>query len=130
MDRSPYHIGFSTLDRETTLDDLAVRGTVPPWLSGTLVRTAPAKFEVGDRGYNHWFDGLAMLHKFASEVVAYTETRMPIRFDPDTLNTLGGYGYDERIKGPISTAHPHLDHARGRHYTYVLEFGWRSNYPK
>ena len=27
--------------------------------------TGPAKFEVGDKKYNHWFDGLAMLHKFA-----------------------------------------------------------------
>ena len=139
---------------------------VPPWLTGTLLRTAPAKFEVGDRSYNHWFDGLAMLHKFAftggrvayanrylrsrsyleatatgkisrgefatdpcrtlfqrvaawfspkftdncnvsvnklaDEVVAYTETRMPIRFDPVMLNTLGVYNYDERIKGPVS----------------------------
>ena len=65
MVRSPYHLGFCTLDRETSLDDLPVRGTVPPWLTGTLVRTAPAKFEVGDQSYNHWFDGLAMLHKFA-----------------------------------------------------------------
>jgi carotenoid cleavage dioxygenase-like enzyme len=68
------------------------------------------------------------VNKLASEVVAYTETRMPIRFDPATLNTLGGYDYDERIKGPVSTAHPHLDHGRGCHYNYVLEFGWRSNY--
>jgi beta,beta-carotene 9',10'-dioxygenase len=196
MNRSPYHLGFCTLDSETGLDDLPVRGTVPSWLTGTLVRTAPAKFEVGDRAYNHWFDGLAMLHKFAfaagrvsyanrylrsrsyleatatgrisrgefatdpcwtlfqrvaawfspkltdncnvsvnklaGEVVAYTETRMPIRFDPDTLDTLGGYAYDERIKGPVSTAHPHLDHARGRHYTYVLEpfirnYEWEPN---
>jgi carotenoid cleavage dioxygenase-like enzyme len=192
MNRSPYYLGFCTLDRETSLDDLPVRGTVPPWLTGTLVRTAPAKFEVGDRGYKHWFDGLAMLHKFAftagrvsyanrylrsqsyleamatgrisrgefatdpcrtlfqrvaawfspkltdncnvsvnklvDEVVAYTETRMPIRFDLDTLNTLGGYAYDERIKGPVSTAHPHFDYVRGRHYTYLLEFGRSSKY--
>ena len=149
MNRSPYHLGFCTLDRETSLDDLPVRGTIPPWLTGTLLRTAPAKFEVGERGYNHWFDGLAMLHKFAftggrvgyanrylrsrsyleamatgrisrgefatdpcrtlfqrvvawfspkftdncnvsvnklaDEIVAYTETRMPIRFDPVTF---------------------------------------------
>jgi beta,beta-carotene 9',10'-dioxygenase len=190
--KAPYHLGFSTLDREISLEDLPVRGTVPTWLTGTLLRTAPAKFEVGNRGYNHWFDGLAMLHKFAfaagrvayanrylrsqsyleamakgsisrgefatdpcrtlfqrvaawfspkftdncnvsvnklaDEVVAYIETRMPIRFDPDTLNTLGLYQYDERIKGPVSTAHPHLDHARNRHYNYVLDFGRRSTY--
>ena len=53
---------------------------------------------------------------------------MPIRFDPDTLNTLGEYDYDEQIKGSVSIAHPHLDHARGRHYTYLLEFGRKSKY--
>jgi beta,beta-carotene 9',10'-dioxygenase len=53
---------------------------------------------------------------------------MPIRFDPVTLNTLGRYDYDERIKGPVSIAHPRLDHASDRHYTYSLEFGRRSKY--
>jgi carotenoid cleavage dioxygenase-like enzyme len=53
---------------------------------------------------------------------------MPIRFDPDTLNTLGEYDYDEQIKGSVSIAHPHLDHARARHYTYLLEFGRKSKY--
>jgi carotenoid cleavage dioxygenase-like enzyme len=52
--RSPYHLGFSTLETETSLDNLPVRGTVPPWLTGTLVRTGPAKFEVGDQRYHHW----------------------------------------------------------------------------
>jgi beta,beta-carotene 9',10'-dioxygenase len=75
MNRSPYHLGFCTLGRQTKVDDLPVRGTVPPWLTGTLLRTAPAKFEVGEQGYNHWFDGLAMLHKFASRATAY---RTPI----------------------------------------------------
>jgi beta,beta-carotene 9',10'-dioxygenase len=37
----------------------------PSWLQGVLLRTGPAKFEVGDEAYNHWFDGLAMLHRFA-----------------------------------------------------------------
>src|SRR5262249_14750246 len=62
------------------------------------------------------------------QVVALTETRLPIRFDPDTLDTLGGFEYDARIKGPVSIAHPHLDRARGRLYSYMLEFGWTSRY--
>ena len=192
MNQSSYSLGFRTLDKETSADELPVRGAVPPWLTGTLVRVGPAKFEVGGRAYNHWFDGLAMLHKFAftagrvsyanrylrsrayreatesgtisrgefatdpcrtlfqrvaaffspkltdncnvnvarlaGRVVALTETRLPIRFDPDTLETLGGFGYDARIKGPVSTAHPHHDRARGRHYSYLLEFGWKSRY--
>ena len=61
--RSPYYLGYKT-NFETSLE-LPVRGSVPAWLTGTLVRTGPARFEVGDKKYNHWFDGLAMLHKFA-----------------------------------------------------------------
>jgi len=192
MSRSPYYLGFTTLASETTVEELPVRGTVPAWLTGTLVRTGPARFEVGDRKYNHWFDGLAMLHKFAfgggrvsyanrylrsrayqeamakgkitlgefatdpcrslfqrvasffspkltdnccvniaswaDAVVALTETRLPVRFHPDTLATIGVSEYDRQIKGPVSTAHPHFDHARGRHYSYVLDFGRRSEY--
>src|SRR5829696_2685905 len=60
----PYHLGFVSLDRETEIDSLPARGDVPAWLNGTLLRTGPCKFEVGDRSYNHWFDGLAMLHRF------------------------------------------------------------------
>jgi beta,beta-carotene 9',10'-dioxygenase len=66
------------------------------------------------------------VNTWAGEVVASTETRMPMRFDPDTLNALGGYGDDERIKGPVSSAHPDLDRARGRHHTYALACGRRS----
>jgi beta,beta-carotene 9',10'-dioxygenase len=57
-------LGFTTLQRETTIDELPVHGELPPWLSGSLLRTGPAKFEVGDRQMRHWFDGLAMLHRF------------------------------------------------------------------
>ena len=38
---------------------------MPPWLQGSLIRTGPAKWEVGERTMNHWFDGLAMLHRFS-----------------------------------------------------------------
>jgi beta,beta-carotene 9',10'-dioxygenase len=192
MSRSPYYLGFTTLASETSVEELPVRGVVPAWLTGTLVRNGPAKFEVDGKKYNHWFDGLAMLHKFAfasghvsyanrylrsrayeeamakgtisqrefatdpcrslfqrvaswffpkftdngsvniaklaDAVVALTETRLPVRFDPDTLATLGVREYDRQSPGPLSTAHPHFDHARRRHYNYVLDFGWRSKY--
>ena len=153
MSQSQYSLGFTTLASETSIEDLPIRGTVPTWLTGMLIRTGPARFEVGDQQYNHWFDGLAMLHKYtfaagqvsyvncylhsqayeeamaegtisrrefatdpcrtlfqrvvswfspkltdngavniaqwADAVVALTESRLPVRFDPDTLATLG-----------------------------------------
>lgn len=60
-----FKLGFSTLNEEITLGNLLVKGNIPSWLSGTLIRNGPAKFEVGEQRFRHWFDGLAMLHKFS-----------------------------------------------------------------
>ncbi|HEX3324850.1 MAG TPA: carotenoid oxygenase family protein, partial [Solirubrobacterales bacterium] len=58
-------LGFRSLEEEVVLDKLAVEGEMPPWLSGSLLRNGPAKFEVGEQQMRHWFDGLAMLHRFS-----------------------------------------------------------------
>src|SRR5256885_2107858 len=60
-----YGLGFQTLEQETTIERLEVEGSLPPWLAGTLLRTGPGRFEIGERTLNHWFDGLAMLHRFS-----------------------------------------------------------------
>jgi beta,beta-carotene 9',10'-dioxygenase len=59
--------GFADLNEELTLDRIELRGELPDWLSGTLVRVTPAKFDTGQGTIRHWFDGLAMLHRFAFE---------------------------------------------------------------
>ncbi|CAJ1064109.1 beta%2Cbeta-carotene 9',10'-oxygenase-like isoform X1 [Xyrichtys novacula] len=41
-----------------------VHGTIPSWIKGNLLRNGPGKFEFGNTQYNHWFDGMAMLHRF------------------------------------------------------------------
>ncbi|WP_254546086.1 carotenoid oxygenase family protein [Halomarina pelagica] len=61
---SGYRLGFRSLDGEVDAS-LPVEGSIPPWLSGTLVRNGPALFEAAGRSVVHWFDGLAMLHAFA-----------------------------------------------------------------
>src|SRR4051812_28147648 len=65
--RSQARPGFADLDEELTLDDVAVNGELPPWLTGSLVRVTPARFHLGKNKIAHWFDGLAMLHRFAFE---------------------------------------------------------------
>ena len=57
-------LGFTTLEQEVVVDELPLGGELPPWLSGSLLRTGPAKFEIGAQRMRHWFDGLAMLHRF------------------------------------------------------------------
>ncbi|TMK38723.1 MAG: carotenoid oxygenase family protein [Actinobacteria bacterium] len=61
---SPPALGFATLEREISVSELPLAGELPPWLAGSLLRTGPAKFEVGEQRMRHWFDGLAMLHRF------------------------------------------------------------------
>ncbi|PNI40676.1 BCO2 isoform 15, partial [Pan troglodytes] len=41
-----------------------VCGHFPKWLNGSLLRIGPGKFEFGKDKYNHWFDGMALLHQF------------------------------------------------------------------
>jgi beta,beta-carotene 9',10'-dioxygenase len=60
-------LGFSTLEQEVVVDELELSGELPSWLTGSLLRNGPAKFEVGERRMRHWFDGLAMLHRFTIE---------------------------------------------------------------
>jgi beta,beta-carotene 9',10'-dioxygenase len=65
---------------------------------------------------------------YARAATAFTETTMPVRFSPDTLETLGVFGYDASLTGQISTAHPHYDAERACHYNYLADLGFRSVY--
>jgi beta,beta-carotene 9',10'-dioxygenase len=184
--------GFADLEHEVAVESLPVTGAIPTWLSGALLRTGPAKFDLGRQTLNHWFDGLAMLHRFAfskgrvayanrflqsanyreqrrsgrlsrgefasdpcrtlfgrvlsrfvakptdncnvsvnmlgQSIVAFTETTLPVRFDPETLETLGHYQYGRQVGGQLSIAHPHHDPERRCRFSYVVEFGRHSCY--
>ena len=51
------------------------------------------------------------------KVAALTETTSPVIFDPDTLETLGVFGFDARPDGQMTCAHPHYDFARHCQYS-------------
>ena len=59
--------GFRSLDTEVSDYELPVEGTIPDWLSGTLIRNGPGKFEGNGIRLRHWFDGLAMLRRYEFE---------------------------------------------------------------
>jgi carotenoid cleavage dioxygenase-like enzyme len=65
QEKVEHAIGIRSLEHEVEGVALEVRGELPPWLTGSLVRSGPARFEVGERSLRHWFDGLAMVHSFA-----------------------------------------------------------------
>uniref|UniRef100_A0A667Y4V4 Beta-carotene oxygenase 2b n=1 Tax=Myripristis murdjan TaxID=586833 RepID=A0A667Y4V4_9TELE len=41
-----------------------VTGQIPEWINGSFLRNGPGKFEIGNDKFNHWFDGMALLHQF------------------------------------------------------------------
>ncbi len=57
--------GFQSVTDEYDDYRPPVEGTIPSWLSGTLIRNGPGRFSVGGRRVSHWFDGLAMLRRYA-----------------------------------------------------------------
>jgi carotenoid cleavage dioxygenase-like enzyme len=58
-------LGFTSLEDEVSIDRLPVQGKIPAWLTGTLIRNGPTKYELNGQKLNHWFDGFGMLHKFS-----------------------------------------------------------------
>ncbi|XP_043936989.1 beta,beta-carotene 9',10'-oxygenase isoform X2 [Protopterus annectens] len=44
-----------------------VKGVIPKWIKGNFLRNGPGKFEFGTDKYNHWFDGMALMHQFNIE---------------------------------------------------------------
>lgn len=42
-----------------------IKGEIPKWLNGSLLRNGPGNLKVGDMEFNHLFDSSALLHRFA-----------------------------------------------------------------
>lgn len=40
-----------------------VKGNIPKWLNGSLIRNGPGSLRVGRSDFKHLFDGSALLHK-------------------------------------------------------------------
>lgn len=59
-----FHV-TAELQEELENIPLKTQGTVPSWLSGTLIRNGPITVTVNGQTNKHWFDGLAMLHAFS-----------------------------------------------------------------
>ncbi|CAN9513356.1 unnamed protein product [Ophioblennius macclurei] len=53
-----------TVEETPDLIPAAIKGTIPTWINGSFLRNGPGKFEFGEDRYTHWFDGMAMMHRF------------------------------------------------------------------
>jgi beta,beta-carotene 9',10'-dioxygenase len=131
-----FSLGFTSQEQEVTVDSVPVRGDVPAWLTGALVRVTPALLEVGDRRLDHWFDGLAMLNRFgfADGRVSYGSRFIESRSYEDAKSgewTRGGFATDpcrsifkrvQQIFSPQLTDNPNVNLARiGERYIAMTE---------
>ncbi len=66
--------------------------------------------------------------KFGAEMVALTEIPLPVRFDPQTLETLGVFHYEDSLphKKCWESAHPHM--LEKESINYLIDYGVRSCY--
>ncbi|MFW6003013.1 MAG: carotenoid oxygenase family protein [Halanaeroarchaeum sp.] len=78
---SDYRLGFQSVHEERSGLELPVDGAVPDWLDGTLYRNGPGQFEVGETGFDHWFDGLAMVRRFSFRDGSVTYSNRFLRTD-------------------------------------------------
>ncbi|WP_302081748.1 carotenoid oxygenase family protein [Salinibaculum rarum] len=90
--------GFHSVQTEFSDEAVPVEGTIPAWLSGTLLRNGPGYFESGGERVNHWFDGLAMLRRYSFEdgTVRYTNRflRTEAYADAQAGDLSGQFGTD------------------------------------
>lgn len=96
MIKNDHFIIQAALEKELPLQNLNVKGTIPSWLKGTLVRNGPVQISVDGRQNRHWFDGLAMLHAFFFDGSGVKYTNKFLRseaykkvFEEGSLNYLG-----------------------------------------
>jgi beta,beta-carotene 9',10'-dioxygenase len=186
-----FEAGFARNNAEMEVPELEISGHIPGWVNGLLIRNGPGLVR-SDRLVNHWFDGLAMLHRFeirtgkvgyksrflnckAYEAVKETgkiayqefatdpcrdlfrkvqvffssesgitdsakvnvanwqgkafalgEPLMQSEFDPETLERVGVFHYDQPLTTGVTTAHPHIEGERL--YNLVQKYSAISRY--
>ena len=64
LKEKPWLAGYQSIARETFESDALLTGRWPEALRGTLYRNGPARHEIGNFRYHHWFDGDGMLQSF------------------------------------------------------------------
>nr|XP_040025876.1 beta-carotene oxygenase 1, like isoform X2 [Gasterosteus aculeatus aculeatus] len=94
-----------------------VNGSIPPWLQGTLLRNGPGLFSVGDSEYNHWFDGMSLIHSFTfsqgqvtyrSKFLKSETYKRNIKANRIVVSEFGTMIYPDPCKNIFSRAFTHL----------------------
>jgi carotenoid cleavage dioxygenase-like enzyme len=149
---SPYLTGnFAPVTEEVTVTELPVTGTLPPELTGRLLRIGPNPETPPDPATYHWFIGDGMVHGlrlqdgratwYRNRWVRGDETanthvidiggrtfavveagNRPVELTDD-LDTIGSCRFDGTLDGSFS-AHTHRDPATGLLHAVTYHWSW------
>lgn len=73
---------FVNATEQITPIKATIKGCLPEWLRGDLIRVGPGKFDMGtDFTCNHWLDGLAVMYKFSFKENQVTFTKRFVESD-------------------------------------------------
>ncbi len=61
LDNNPWLLAFRSTTSDSFAADADLEGRIPEGLTGTFYRNGPARHEIGDFRYHHWFDGDGMM---------------------------------------------------------------------
>ena len=61
LEKTPWLLAFRSVTNDAFSADAKLEGRIPDGLSGTFFRNGPARHEIGDYRYHHWFDGDGMI---------------------------------------------------------------------
>ncbi|XP_075308477.1 beta,beta-carotene 15,15'-dioxygenase isoform X2 [Odontesthes bonariensis] len=96
-----------------------VKGSIPRWLQGTLLRNGPGIFSLGETSYDHWFDGMSIMNSFAFKDGEVTHRSRFLRSDSYNSNMaanrivvseMGTMAYPDPSKNFIVKAITFLNH--------------------
>jgi carotenoid cleavage dioxygenase-like enzyme len=107
LDRPPFR--WTRRDQHSL--PVHTQGSLPGWLTGELVRTAPAVFAAGSFRAEHWFDGLGLVYGFSfGEQVRFQQRLLESRVAQDiaqgrertgTFDTTMKRGFFRRLMQPV-----------------------------
>ncbi|XP_032925240.1 beta,beta-carotene 15,15'-dioxygenase isoform X1 [Catharus ustulatus] len=96
-----------------------VQGQLPTWLQGILLRNGPGMHTIGDSKYNHWFDGMALLHSFTfkngevyyrSKYLRSDTYNCNIEANRIVVSEFGTMAYPDPCKNIFAKAFTYLSH--------------------
>ncbi|XP_019391479.1 PREDICTED: beta,beta-carotene 15,15'-dioxygenase [Crocodylus porosus] len=96
-----------------------VKGEIPNWLQGILLRNGPGMHTVGETRYNHWFDGLALIHSFTfkngevyyrSKYLRSDTYNSNIEANRIVVSEFGTMAYPDPCKNIFAKAFSYLSH--------------------